>query len=150
MTAFLAYLLLAATPELTLDDALTLALSQNAELKVSRAEVEVERASIPLAHDWQMPELRARINDVENLGGDFTWLVGLSWRPPNPWEWKHGSDAAEARAVQARLELAANSWRVLKEVRLAWLDASGASAHERLSKDALAGREKLLSVLKRR
>lgn len=146
----LTLLLLAAAPEITLDDALALALQHNAELKVTRAELEVERASIPLAHDWEMPKLQARINDVENLGGNFRWLVGLSWHPPNPWEWKHGTDAAEARVVQARSDLASNSWRVLKEVRLAWLDASGAAAHERLSKDALVGREKLLSVLKRR
>jgi outer membrane protein TolC len=142
--------LVAAAPEVTLDEALSLALLHNADLKVGRAEVEVEQASIPLAHDWEMPKLQARLNDVENLGGDFTWLAGLSWRPPNPWEWKHGGAAAEAKVLQARFELAASSWRVLKEVRLAWLDVTGADAHEQLAKDALASRGQLLSVLKRR
>lgn len=52
--------------------------------------------------------------------------------------------------VQARYELAASSWRVLKEVRLAWLDVTGAAAHEKLSQEALRSREKLLWVLKRR
>ncbi len=143
--------LLAAAPEVSLDQALELALEHNAELKVSRAEVEVEQASVPLAHDWEMPKLRLQVNNLEELPTDnFTWYAGLAWRPPNPWEWKHGGDAAEARLVQARCELAANSWRVVKEVRLAWLDVSGAAAHELLAKDAVASRGKLLTVLRRR
>lgn len=146
----LVLLLLAASPEVTMEQAIELALQHNAELKVSRAEVEVEQASIPLAHDWEMPKFQARINDVDELGAQFSWLVGLSWRPPNPWEWKHGTDAATARVARARYELAANSWRVVKDVRLAWLDASGAAAHEEFAKEALASREKLRSVLQRR
>lgn len=144
-------LLLAAAPEVTLDAALTLALEHNADLKVTRAEVDVAKASIPLAHDWEMPRLRAQLNEVEALpAGTFSWYAGLSWRPPNPWEWKHGGDAAEAKLLEARFQLAANSWRVVKDVRLAWLDVSGAAAHERLAKEAVASRGKLLAVLRRR
>lgn len=151
MTSSLLILLLTAAPEVTLDGALALALEHNAELRVTRAQVEVQQASIPLAHDWQMPKLRAQINDVENLPtGTFTWASGLSWQPPNPWEWKNGTDAAEGRLVQARYELAARSWEILKDVRLAWLDVSGADAHERLAQDAVASRGKLLAVLRRR
>ncbi len=151
ITCTLTLLLLAAAPEVALDDALALALEHNAELRVTRAQVEVQHASIPLAHDWEMPKLRAQINDVENLPtGTFTWASGISWRPPNPWEWKNGSDAAEARYVQARYELAASSWQVMKNVRLSWLDVSGAAAHERLARDTVASRGKLLAVLRRR
>lgn len=143
-------LLLAASPEVTMEQAIELALQHNAELKVSRAEVEVQQASVPLAHDWEMPKFQARLNDVDELAGQFSWLVGLSWRPPNPWEWKNGSDAATARVAQAKYELAASSWRVVRDVRLAWLDASGAAAHEAFATEALASREKLRSVLQRR
>ena len=143
--------LCAAAPEVSLDEALGLALQHNAELKVTRAEVEVEQASVPLAHDWEMPKLRLQVRDMENLpSGTFTWYAGLSWRPPNPWEWRHGTDAAEAKLLQARFELAAKSWRVVKDVRLAWLDVSGAAAHELLAKDAVVSRGKLLTVLRRR
>ncbi len=72
MLLTLVALLAASPPEVTLDEALALALQHNADLKVMRAEVEVEQASVPLAHDWEMPKLRARLNDVENLGGDFS------------------------------------------------------------------------------
>lgn len=143
--------LLAATPEVSLDDALALALQHNAELKVTRAEVEVAQASVPLAHDWEMPELRLRLNDAQRVPTDqFTWYAGLAWRPPNPWEWKHGGDAAQARLLQSRFELAASSWRIVKEVRLAWLDVSGAAAHERLARETVVSRGQLLSVLRRR
>jgi outer membrane protein TolC len=151
MSSALVLVLLAAAPEVSLDDALALALLHNAELKVTRAEVEVAQASVPLAHDWEMPKLRAQLNDAENLPtGTFTWYAGLAWRPPNPWEWKHGGDAAEAKLLEARFELAASSWRVVKDVRLAWLDVSGAAAHERLAKESVVSRGKLLSVLRRR
>ena len=147
----LVLLLFAAAPEVTLDQAITRALEHNAELRVTRAQVEVQHASIPLAHDWEMPKLRAQINDVENLPtGTFTWASGLSWQPPNPWVWKNGSEAADGRYVQARFELAASTWKVLKDLRLAWLDVSGAAAHERLAKEAVASRGKLLAVLRRR
>ena len=140
-----------ASPEVTLDEALALALEHNTELKVTRAEVEVAQASIPLAHDWNMPSLRAQVSDVTDLPtGLFTWNAGLSWRPPNPWEWKNGTDAAEAKVVQSRFELAASSWKVLMNVRLAWLDVSGAAAHEHLAKDAVESRGRLLWVLRRR
>ena len=35
-----------------------------------------------------------------------------------------GTDSAEAKLLQARLELATMSWEVLKDVKLAWLDVS--------------------------
>lgn len=151
ISSTLLLVILCAAPEVSLDDALALALLHNAELKVTRAEVEVAQSSVPLAHDWDMPKLRVRLNDAENLpAGTFTWNVGLAWRPPNPWEWKHGGDAAEAKLLEARFALAASSWRVVKEVRLAWLDVSGAAAHERLARESVLSRGKLLSVLRRR
>ena len=151
MTSALLLALLAATPDVTLDEALALALEHNTELRVTRAEVEVAQASIPLAHDWNMPSLRAQVSDVTDMPtGLFTWNAGLSWRPPNPWEWKNGTDAAEAKVLQSRFELAASSWKVLMNVRLAWLDVSGAAAHEHLAKEAVESRGRLLSVLRRR
>lgn len=144
---------LAAAPsqDVTLDDALKLALDGNAQLKVSRLEVEVARSSVPLAHDWEMPKLRVQFNDVQDIPtGQFRWYAGLQWRPPNPWEWKNGGDAAEAKLLQSRLELAELSWKVVKDVRLAWLDVSGAAAHEKLARDTVDVRRKLISVLKRR
>jgi outer membrane protein TolC len=111
----------------------------------------VARASVPLAHDWEMPKLRLQLNDVQNVPtGAFRWYAGLSWRPPNPWVWRNGSDAAEYQVVELRAELAAKSWRVMKELRLAWLDLSGAVAHEDLAKSTLEVRQKLLVVLRKR
>ena len=49
--AALTLALTAAAPEVTLEDALRLALDGNAQLKVSRAEVDVSTAQVPLAHD---------------------------------------------------------------------------------------------------
>jgi hypothetical protein len=47
------------------------ALQHNA---VSRAEVEVAQASVLLAHDWEMPKLRARPTSLP--AGTFTWYAG--------------------------------------------------------------------------
>ncbi|MFZ5444378.1 MAG: TolC family protein [Myxococcota bacterium] len=145
---------LAGTPSLptvTLDDALALALERNAELKVARAEVEVSRVSVPLAHDWEMPKLRVQFNDVQAVPtGDFRWYAGLSWRPPNPWVWRNGSDAAEAEVVEMRAALADKSWALVRELRLAWLDLSGAAGHERIAKDSLEVRHRLVALLQRR
>lgn len=149
--AALTLALISAAPEVSLDDALKLALDGNAQLKVSRAEVDVSTAQVPLAHDWELPRLRVQFNDVQNIpSGQFRWYAGLSWRPPNPWEWKNGTDSAEAKLQQSRLELAALSWKVVREVRLAWLDVSGAAAHARIAHDTVEVRKKLLAVLKRR
>jgi outer membrane protein TolC len=141
----------AAPNEVTLEQALQLALEGNAQLKVSRLEVEVAKSQVPLAHDWEMPTFRTQLNDVDDLPtGQFRWNAGLQWRPPNPWEWKNGTDAAEAKLVQARFELATLSWEVVKDVRLAWLDVSGAAAHEKLARDTVEVRRKMISVLKKR
>jgi outer membrane protein TolC len=149
--AALTLALTAAAPEVTLDDALRLALEGNAQLKVSRAEVDVSTAQVPLAHDWELPRFRLQFNDVQNIPtGQFRWWAGLSWRPPNPWEWANGTTSAEAKVRQSRFELAALSWKVVREVRLAWLDVSGAAAHARLAHDTVEVRRKLLGVLKRR
>lgn len=146
--------LLAGTPSMpmvSLDEALKLALEGNAELKVARAEVDVAQATVPLSHDWEMPKLRLQLNDVQNVPtGAFRWYAGLSWRPPNPWVWRNGSEAAEADVVGMRSELAARSWRVVRDLRLAWLDLSGAAAHEKLAKDTVEVRQKLLEVLRKR
>ncbi|MBL8915320.1 MAG: TolC family protein [Archangium sp.] len=145
------FALAAAPSEVTLDDALKLALDGNAQLKVLRLEVEVARSSVPLAHDWEMPKFRVQFNDVQDIPtGQFRWYAGLQWRPPNPWEWKNGTDSAEAKLLQSRLELADLSWRIVRDVRLAWLDVSGAAAHEKLARDTVEVRRKLLTVLKKR
>lgn len=151
-SSVLVWFALAAAPSaVTLDDALKLALDGNAQLKVSRLEVEVARSSVPLAHDWEMPKFRVQFNDVQDIPtGQFRWYAGLQWRPPNPWEWKNGTDSAEAKLLQSRLELADLSWRVVRDVRLAWLDVSGAAAHEKLARDTVEVRRKLLTVLKKR
>lgn len=148
----LALIILAAAPEeITLERALESALINNAELKVSRAEVEVARAQVPLAHDWEMPKLRVQFNDVQNTPtGQFVWYAGISWKPPNPWEWKHGDLAAQASLQEARCDLAAKSWRVVQELRLAWLDASGAAAHEKLARDTVAVRHQMVELLQKR
>lgn len=139
------------SPELSLDDAVKLALEGNAQLKVSRLEVEVARSQVPLAHDWEMPKFRVQFNDVQAIPtGNFRWFAGLQWRPPNPWEWKNGTDSAEAKLLQARLELAGLSWKVVKDLRLAWLDVSGAAAHEKLARETVEVRRRMLTVLKKR
>ncbi|MFT3712750.1 MAG: TolC family protein [Archangium sp.] len=145
-------LALAAAPaEVTLDDALKLASEGNAQLKVSRLEVEVARSQVPLAHDWEMPKFRAQLNDIDDVPtGQFRWNAGLQWRPPNPWEWKNGTDSAEAKLLQSQLELADLNWKVIRDVRLAWLDVSGAAAHEKLARDTVEVRRKLINVLKKR
>lgn len=140
--------LLAAT---TLDEATAHALEHNASLKVARAEIGVAQASVPLFHDWEMPKLRLQLNDAQNIPtGAFTWNVRMTWAPPNPWQWQHGTDVGEAEVVQMKSELAAASWEVVKDLRLAWLDLSGAAAHEKLAQDTLEVRRRLLSVLRSR
>jgi outer membrane protein TolC len=146
--------LVAATPtgpEVTLEQAVALALQDNTELKVMRSEVDVSQAALGLAHPWSMPELRVQFNNVEEIPtGQFQWYAGLSWKLPNPWEWSHGLDAAEAKLLDSRFDLAARTWRVVKELRLAWLDLSGAAAHEQLARETVEVRRKLLQVLRRR
>ncbi len=134
-----------------LDDALALALENNASLKVARAEINVAEASVPLMHDWEMPKLRGQLSDAQDVGsGTFTWVVRLSWAPPNPWQWKHGTVAGEAEVVGRRADLANSSWGVMKELRLAWLDLSGADAHGKLAHETYEVRHQLLSVLRKR
>ncbi|MBM4783176.1 MAG: TolC family protein [Archangiaceae bacterium] len=145
-----AVLVLAAAPT-TLEQALTLGPDGNAELRVSRSEVEVARASVPLAHDWEMPKLRLQFNDAQAVpSGSFTWFTGISWRPPNPWEWSNGASQAELKVRQAELDLAAQTWRVVRDVRLGWLDVSGAAAHEALARRSTELRGKLRAVMQRR
>jgi outer membrane protein TolC len=147
----LVLVLCTAMPQLTLEQAIELGLKNNTELKVMRAEVEVSQASLGLAHPWAMPDARFQFNNLDEVPtGTFNWYVGLSWRPPNPWEWSHGTDAAQARLLDTRFDLAARSWRVVKELRLAWLDVSGAAAHEQLARETVEVRRQLLSVLQRR
>lgn len=141
-------LLLATTP---LDEALSLALENNASLKVARAEINVAEASVPLFHDWEMPRLRGQLSDAQDVGsGTFTWVVRLSWAPPNPWQWKHGTDVGEAEVMGRRAALADASWSLLKDLRLAWLDLSGADAHGSLARETLEVRRQLLTVLRKR
>jgi outer membrane protein TolC len=136
---------------MTLEQALDRALKNNAELKVMRAEVEVYSASVALAHPWSMPELRLQFNNVASAPtGNYNWYVGLSWQPPNPWEWSHGVDAAQARLLDARFDLAARSWQVIKNLRLAWLDVSGAAAHEQLATETIQLRHRMLELMQKR
>lgn len=144
-------LLLAAAPEVTLDEALKLAMTGNAELKVLRADVDVATAQVGLAHDWNLPAFRVQFNDVQDVPtGQFRWYAGLSWQPPNPWQWSNATDAAQAKVRQQQLELAASSWALVKDLRLGWLDVSGAAAHERVAKDTVVVRKTLVSLLGRR
>lgn len=143
--------LLAGGAPTTLDEALALVAENNAELRVARSEVEVSRASVPLAHDWEMPKLRVQFNDAQAVpSGAFTWFSGISWRPPNPWEWSNGATQAQLKVRQSELELAAQHWRVLRDVRLAWVDVSGAAAHEALARRAMELRGQLRGVMLRR
>lgn len=141
---------MAATAPVTLEEAMALALTENAELKVSRRQVTVAEASIPVAHDWEMPKLGVQANRLTAAEGAFIGRVGLTWRPPNPWVWKNGSDAAQARVLEARCALADQSWKVMGNLRLAWLDVSGGAAHEALARQTIAVRQRLLDVLHRR
>ncbi len=144
-------LALTATPEVTLDQAIALAMAGNAQLKVARAEVELARAQVPLAHDWDLPKLRLMVNNVDDVPtGQFRWYGALSWLPPNPWVWKNGADAAENKLMQSQLEFAALSWRLVRELRLAWVEVSGAAAHEALAKETVEVRRKMVALLARR
>jgi outer membrane protein TolC len=134
-----------------LTQALSLARTNNAELLTAHSEVEVAEASVPLAHDWQMPKLRVMFNDVQNVPiGQFRWFAGLQWRPPNPWEWANGTDVALAKLLQARFEEASLLWKVTRDIRLAWLDVSGAAAHEAVARNTLEVRTQLLGLLRKR
>jgi outer membrane protein TolC len=135
----------------SLEQAMAMAPEGNAQLRVARSDVEVARAAVPLAHDWEMPKLRIQFNDIEAVPtGRFTWFTGVSWRPPNPWEWSNGASQAEFKVRQSEFEFAADTWRVLTELRLAWMDLSGAAAHEALARRTTELRGKLREVLKRR
>ncbi|MFO0595569.1 MAG: TolC family protein [Myxococcaceae bacterium] len=138
-------------PEVTLDQALALAVEGNARLKVSRSEVELSRAQVVAAHPWEMPKLRAQLQRIDDISiNKYSWYTSLAWTPPNPWEWSSGTDAAEARLAQAQFDLAALQWDMEKDLRLAWLDVSGAASHERVAHDALMVRRTLIDLLTRR
>ena len=144
-------LLLAAAPDVTLDAALELASKQNVDLRVARAQVDVATASIALGHPWELPKLKVQANDLQAMpSGTFTWYAGVSWTPPNPWEWQHAGEAARAKALEASCALASRTWSLDRDVRLAWLDVSGAAAHERLANETVKVRGALLDVLQRR
>ncbi|MBE2250124.1 MAG: TolC family protein, partial [Myxococcus sp.] len=150
-SSLLLLVLMAGGAPTTLEEALALVAQNNVELRVARSEVEVARASVSLAHDWEMPELRVQFNDAQEVPtGAFTWYTGVSWRPPNPWVWTNGGAQAGLKVRQAELELAAQHWRVLRDVRLAWLDLSGAAAHAALARRAMGLRGQLLAVMRRR
>lgn len=134
----------------TLEQALALALTENAELKVTRSQLSVAEAAIPMAHDWAMPKLGVQANRFDAAEGSFAGRISLSWSPPNPWEWRNGGDAAKARVLEAQSALADQRWKVMGSLRLAWLDVSGAAVHEALARQTIAVRARLLAVLRHR
>ena len=155
----------AETNALTLEAAIGMALTHNAELRASRGRVEAAAGRAEQARQWTNPELELSVEDVPARRGSFSDsknLIGLAQTVPWPGKKKldgqigaTGTRESEAEASLRRVELARDVktafFRVLTEERLAsvaaellkFAEAAATTARKRVAAGAAPDQEQL-------
>lgn len=153
---------LGAEPSLTESRAVELALAQSASLKALSSRVEEAQAEVDVAGRWNNPELR-----VQNLrsdllvapalsGGTYAdhplerMRLGLRWSPPELGLTKQRRTAAELEVAEAKAQRAQGERDVAARVRSLHATAASLEKQLELAQSALAQRDRLRQLVRRR
>lgn len=129
---------------ISIDDAVAVALHLNPELRAARSSLGIAHAEVVIAGLYPSAELGADLADLGVLSseldddghvdgidlssGPLDWVAGidLTYPLPRPGERDARTDAATARLEAARADIAQAEWRLVGDVRRAFIEQIGA------------------------
>lgn len=128
------------------DDAVSLALQDNPDLRAFRKQRAVAEGGIVSATALQNPTLRLEMLHVQE-GSAMGFGSTLKWAPPQPAEWTARRAQARARVDEIRYAITEREWQLTALVRGAYRTILALREQERLCGSILALRRRMVALL---